>query len=192
MKPLLLFLIIGIIGVEAGIYYVIPSDLTGNYGDNKREIFGVFFGIVPAYFIFWCWCVFKKTYAKESPDVQWSKISFVVFALIFQVAWFFVLSYFRNRVSFALAGLTCCISFIVPILRIYEINIVEVKMFFLIVTAVMIVNIMWVSVEFIIYEKFVTYSWIVAYYAYPIYLGVFAGLFVQFLRIDEVEKQGVI
>ncbi len=185
MKPLLIFLIIGIIGVECGIYYVIPSDLTGNYGENKREIFGVFFGIVPAYFIAWCWCVCKKTYAKESPDLQWSKISFVVFAIVFQVTWFIVLSYFRNRVSFALAGLTCCISFIVPILRVLEINNFSVKILFLIVSAVMLVIIMWVSIEFIIYEKFVTNSWIVSYYAYPIYLGVFAGLFVQFLRITE-------
>jgi len=192
MKILLLFLIIGIIGVECGIYYVIPSELTGNYGENKREIFGVFFGIVPVYFILWCWYVCKKTYAKESPDLQWSKISFVLFAFVFQVAWFIILSYFRNRVSFILAGLTCCISFMAPILRVYEINIVEVKIFFLIVTGVIAGLIMWVSIEFIIYEKFVTYSWIVSYYAYPIYLGVFAGLFVQFLRIDEVEKQGVI
>jgi hypothetical protein len=185
MKILLLFLIIGIIGVEFGIYFVIPSDLTGNSWENKREIFGVFFGIVPTYFIIWCWCVSKKTYSKESPDVQWSKISFVVFAIIFQIAWFIVLSYFRNRVSFALAGLTCCISFILQILRMYEINIVEVKIFFLIVTVIMIVIIMWVSIEFIIYEKFITYSWIVAYYAYPIYLGIFAGLFLRFLRIEE-------
>ncbi len=185
MKALLLFLIIGIIGVEFGIYYVIPSELTGNSGENKREIFGVFFGIVPAYFIIWCLCVCKKTYAKESPDLQWSKISFVVFAFVFQVAWFLVLSYFRNRVSFALAGLTCCISFIVPILRVLEINNFSVKILFLIVSAVMLVIIMWVSIEFIIYEKFVTNSWIVSYYAYPIYLGVFAGLFVQFLGIDE-------
>ena len=185
MKPLFLFLIIGIIGVEYTIYYVIPSELTGNYSLNKREIMGTFFGIVPAYFIAWCWCVSKKTYAKESSEEQWSKISFVVFAFIFQVVWFFVLSYFRNRVSFALAGLTCCISFISQILRMYEINIVEVKIFFLIVSGIIIGMIMWVSIEFIIYEKFITYSWIVAYYAYPIYLGIFAGLFVQFLRIEE-------
>ena len=185
MKILLLFLIIGIIGVECGIYYVIPSDLTGNYEENKKEIFGVFFGIVPAYFILWCWCVCKKTYSKESHDVQWSKISFVVLASVFQVAWFIILSYFRNRVSFAFGGVTACISFIALILRMYEINIVEVKIFFLIVTAIMLAIIMWVSIEFIIYEKFVTYSWIIAYYAYPIYLGVFAGLFVQFLRITE-------
>jgi len=189
MKPLLLFLIIGIIGVECGIYYVIPSDLTGNSWENKKDIFGVFFGIVPAYFIIWCLCVCKKTYAKECPDVQWSKISFVLFAFVFQVAWFFVLSYFRNRVSFALAGLMACASFIVPILRVYEINSVSVKFLFLIVTTVIAGIIMGVSIEFIIYEKFVTYSWIVAYYAYPIYLGVFAGLFVQFLRIEE-ENEG--
>jgi hypothetical protein len=185
MKPLLLFLIIGIIGVECGIYYVIPSDLTGNYFLNKREIMGTFFGIVPTYFIIWCWCVSKKTYSKESPEEQWSKISFVVFAFIFQVAWFFVLSYFRNRVSFGLGGMTSCLSFIVPILRIYEINIVSVKVLFLIVTVVMLVIIMWVSIEFIIYEKFVTNSWIVSYYTYPIYLGIFAGLFLRFMRIAE-------
>lgn len=185
MKILLLFLIIGIIGVECGIYFVIPSELTGNTGENKREIFGIFFGIVPAYFIIWCWCVCKKTYSKESHDMQWSKISFVVFGFVFQVAWFLILSYFRNRVSFALSGLMYCMSFIAPILHVLEINIVEVKIFFLIVSAVMIVIIMWVSIEFIIYEKFVTYSWIVAYYAYPIYLGVFAGLFMRFLRIAE-------
>lgn len=185
MKILLLFLIIGIIGVEFSIYFVIPSDLTGNSWENKREIFGVFFGIVSVYFIAWFWCVSKKTYAKESPDLQWSKISFVVFAFVFQVTWFLVLSYFRNRVSFALAGLTCCISFIVPILRIYEINNVKVKIFFLIITIIQVFIILWVSIEFIIYEKFITYSWIVAYYFYPIYLGIFSGLFVKFLRISE-------
>jgi len=187
MKILLLFLIIGIIGVECGIYYVIPSDLTGNTGENKKEIFGVFFGIVVAYFIAWCWCIFKKTYSKENADAQWSKISFVVFTLVFQIAWFIILSYFRNRVSFTLGGLTACLSFITPIMRIYEINNIEVKIFFLIVTGIMTGLIMWVSIEFIIYEKFITYSWIVAYYAYPIYLGIFAGLFVQFLRIDEMD-----
>lgn len=185
MRLLLLFLIIGIIGVECGIYFVIPSELTGISWENKREIMGVFFGIVPAYFIAWCWGVCKKTYAKESPDLQWSKISAIIFAIIFQVAWFIILSYFRNRVSFALGGLAACASFIALILRVYEINIVEIKIFFLIVTGVIAGLIMWVSIEFIIYEKFVTNSWIVVYYAYPIYLGVFAGLFVQFLRIDE-------
>ncbi len=185
MKALLLFLIIGIIGVEFGIYYVIPSELTGNSGENKREIFGVFFGIVPAYFIAWCWCVCKKTYSKESPDVQWSKISIIIFAFVFQIAWFVILSYFRNRVSFALGGVTACASFVLPILRIYEINNVSVKVLFLIVSVIMIVIILWVSIEFIIYEKFMTYSWILAYYAYPIYLGVFSGLFVRFLRIEE-------
>jgi hypothetical protein len=182
MKALFLFLIIGIIGVECGIYFVIPSELTGNSGENKREIFGVFFGIVPAYFIAWCFCVCKKTYAKENPEAQWSKISLVIFAFVFQVAWFIILSYFRNRVLFALSGLTACASFVLPILRIYEINIVEIKIFFLIVTGVIAGLIMWVSIEFIIYEKFITYAWIVAYYVYPIYLGVFAGLFVRFLR----------
>ncbi len=192
MKVLFIFLIIGIIGVECGIYFVIPSELTGNSWENKREIFGVFFGIVLVYFILWCWCVCKKTYAKENPEAQWSKISLVVFAFVFQVSWFIILSYFRNRVSFGLGGLAACISFIVPILRVYEINVLEVKIFFLIVTGVIAGLIMWVSIEFIIYEKFVTYAWIVAYYAYPIYLGVFAGLFVQFLRISEVKEQGVI
>lgn len=150
---------------------------------------GLFFGIVPAYFILWYWCVCKKTYAKENPDLQWSKISLVVFAFVFQVAWFIILSYFRNRVSFALGGLAACASFIVPILRVYEIGNVNVKICFLIVTGVIAGIIMWVSIEFIIYEKFMTYSWIVAYYAYPIYLGVFAGLFVRFLRIEE-ENEG--
>jgi hypothetical protein len=185
MKPLLIFLIIGIIGVEFGIYYVIPSELTKNSGENKREIFGVFFGIVPAYFIIWCWCVCKKTYSKENPDVQWSKFSMVIFAFVFQVAWFIILSYFRNRVSFALGGVVACVSFIVPILKIYEIGNANVKICFLIVTAIMIVIILWISIEFIIYEKFITYGWIVGYYYYPIYLGIFAGLFVRFLRIEE-------
>jgi hypothetical protein len=185
MKALLLFLIIGIIGVEFGIYYVIPSELTGNSGENKREIFGVFFGIVPAYFIAWCWCVCKKTYSKESSDVQWSKISIVIFAFVFQIAWLVILSYFRNRVSFALGGVTACASFVLPILRIYEINNAGVKILFLIVSAIMIVIILWISIEFIIYEKFITYGWIVGYYYYPIYLGIFSGLFVRFLRIEE-------
>jgi hypothetical protein len=188
MKILLLFLIIGIIGVEFAIYYVIPSELTGNYDGNKREIIGIFFGIVPTYFIAWCCCVCKKTYAKESHDVQWSKISVVIFAFIFQVAWFVVLSYFRNRVSFAMSGITVCASFVLPILRIYEVNIASVKILFLIVTLIQIGIILWVSIEFIIYEKFFTYGWIVAYYVYPIYLGLFSGLFVQFLRISEVER----
>ena len=185
MNPIFLFLIIGIIGVEFGIYYVIPSELTKNSGENKREIFGVFFGIVPAYFIIWCWCVCKKTYSKESPDVQWSKFSMVIFAFVFQVVWFIILSYFRNRISFALGGVVACVSFIVPILRIYEINNVSVKVLFLIVTVIMIVIILWISIEFIIYEKFITYGWIVGYYYYPIYLGIFSGLFVRFLRIEE-------
>ncbi len=185
MKILLLFLIIGIIGVEYGIYYVIPSELTGSTNRNEKEIIGVFFGIVPAYFIAWCWCVCKKTYAKDNPDAQWSKFSLVIFAIIFQICWFLVLSYFRNRVSFAFSGLTASASFIVPFFRVYEINNNEVKIFFLIISGIMFGIIMWVSIEFIIYEKFITYSWIVAYYAYPIYLGVFAGLFVKFLRITE-------
>jgi hypothetical protein len=182
MKALFLFLIIGIIGVECGIYFVIPSELTGNTGENKREIMGVFFGIVPVYFIAWCFCVCKKTYAKENPEAQWSKISLVISAIVFQIAWFVILSYFRNRVLFALSGLTACASFVLPILRIYEINNADVKVLFLIVTLIQIGIIMWVSIEFIIYEKFITYAWIVAYYAYPIYLAIFAGLFVRFLR----------
>jgi hypothetical protein len=185
MKHLILFLIIGIIGVECTIYYVIPSELTGNSGENKREIFGVFFGIVPAYFIVWCWCVCKKTYAKENPEVQWSKFSIVLFAFIFQISWFFILSYFRNRVSFALGGVVACVSFILPLLRIYEANNIFVKELFLIVSLIQIGIILWVSIEFIIYEKFITYSWIIGYYYYPIYLGIFAGLFVHFLRISE-------
>jgi hypothetical protein len=187
MKILLLFLIIGIIGVECSIYFVIPSELTGNYDNNgnKREITGTFFGIVPAYFIAWCWCVSKKTYAKENPDSQWSKISTVLFGIVFQIAWFIVLSYFRNRVSFAFAGLIASITFILPILRIYEINNIQVKSIFLFVTIIQVFIILWVSIEFIIYEKFITYSWIVAYYFYPIYLGIFSGLFVKFLRISE-------
>ena len=185
MKILLLFLIFGLIGVECSIYFVIPSELTGNSNENKREIMIVFFTLVPAYFIAWCWCVCKKTYAKESPDVQWSKISFVIFAFVFQIAWFIILSYFRNRVSFALGSLTACVSFLMPILRIYEINNIHVKSIFLFITLIQVLIILWVSIEFIIYEKFITYSWIVAYYAYPIYLGIFAGLFVRFLRISE-------
>jgi len=84
-----------------------------------------------------------------------------------------------------LGGLAACASFIAPILRVLEINNASVKILFLILTGVISGLIMWVSIEFIIYEKFVTYSWFVVYYAYPIYLGVFAGLFVRFLRIDE-------
>ena len=185
MKPLFLFLIIGIIGVEYTIYYVIPSELTGNYFLNKREIMGTFFGIVPAYFIIWCWCVSKKTYAKQSPEEQWSKISLLLFAFVFQIVWFFILSYFRNRISFAFGGVTACVSFIVPILHAGEIDNVNVKIFFLIVTGIIAGLIIWVSIEFIIYEKFMTYGWVVVYYAYPIYLGIFAGLFVRFLRISE-------
>lgn len=185
MKILLLFLITGIIGVECSIYFVIPSELTGNYDVNKREIIGLFFGIVPAYFILWCWCVSQKTYAKENPDAQWSKISMVLFGIVFQITWFIVLSYFRNRVSFAFSGSIASITFILPILRIYEINNIQVKSIFLFVTIIQVLIILWVSIEFIIYEKFITYSWIVAYYFYPIYLGVFAGLYVQFLRIAE-------
>ena len=82
-------------------------------------------------------------------------------AFVFQVVWFIVLSYFRNRVSFAFGGVVACVSFIVPILRIYEINNVSVKVLFLIVTVIMLVIILWVSIEFIIYEKFITYGWIV-------------------------------
>ena len=145
MRILLLFLIIGIIGVECSIYFVIPSDLTGNYDGNMREVFGVFFVIVPVYFIVWCLCVCKYTYAKENPDVQWSRILMVLFGIVFQIAWFIVLSYFRNRVSFAFGGLTACVSFLILILHIYEINNVEVKIFFLIVTGVIAGLIMWVS-----------------------------------------------
>jgi hypothetical protein len=184
MKILLLFLIIGIIGVECIIYYIIPSELTGN--KNKSENLAIFFGIVPAYFILWYWCVTKKTYAKESPDAQWSKISIVIFAIIFQIMWFFILSYFRNRVSFALAGICASISLILPILRIYEIGNPNVKVVFLIMSVIVLGIILWVSIEFIIYEKFITYGWIVAYYVYPIYLGLFAGLFVNYLRIEEI------
>jgi hypothetical protein len=184
MKILLLFLIIGIIGVEFSIYFIIPSELTGN--GNKSENLAIFFGIVPAYFILWYWCVTKKTYAKESPDAQWSKISIVIFAIIFQIIWFFILSYFRNRVSFALAGICASISLILPILRIYEIGNPNVKVVFLIMSAIVLGIILWVSIEFIIYEKFITYGWIVAYYVYPIYLGLFAGLFVNYLRIEEI------
>jgi hypothetical protein len=185
MRVLILFLIIGLIGVECSIYFIIPSELTGNSYENKREIMIVFFTLVPAYFIAWCWCVCNYTYAKENPDAQWSKISLVIFGIIFQIAWFIILSYFRNRVSFILSGVTASASFILPILRVYEVNNNSVKSIFLIVTIIQIVIILWVSIEFIIYEKFITYGWIVAYYSYPIYLATFFGLFVNFLRINE-------
>lgn len=185
MKSLLLYLIFGIIGVECTIYYIIPSELSGIKLQNKMEIMILFFTIVPAYFILWFWCVFKKTYAKENSDEQWSKISILLVAFIFQFVWFIILSYNRNRVSFALSGSICSISFIVPILRINEINKYIVKIFFLFVSIIQIIIILWVSIEFIIYEKFITYCWIAAYYFYPIYLGVFSGLFVLFLRIEE-------
>jgi amino acid permease len=129
-------------------------------------------------------------YAKESSDAQWSKFSIVIIAIIFQITWFIVLSYFRNRISFAFAGILASISFIIPILRIYEINNLNVKIGFLIITCIIIGIILWVSIEFIIYEKFITYGWIVSYYAYPIYLAIYAGLFVQFLRINE-DGEGV-
>ena len=189
MKMLLLFLFIGIIGVECIMYYIIPSDLTGNPAGGNKDIISIFFGLVMAYFIVWGWCVCKKTYSKECSDMQWSKFSIVLLSLIFQISWFFVLSYFRNRISFILSGLIASVSYILPIFRIFEINNENVKICFLIATLIQVGIIMWVSIEFIIYEKFITYGWIVAYYTYPLYLGVFAGLFVNFLRIEEGDME---
>lgn len=185
MKILLLFLFIGLIGVECTIYYIIPSELTGIKYEYKRDVMILFFTLVPAYFIIWLWCVCKKTYAKENSDMQWSKFSIVIFAFIFQITWFIVLSYFRNRFSIAFAGILASISFIIPILRIYEINYDSVKVIFFFLTIIQISLILWVSIEYIIYEKFITYSWIVIYYFYPVYITLFAALFVQFLRIEE-------
>ena len=186
MKVLLLFLIIGIIGVECTIYYVIPSELTGNDTRNKMEIATIFFGIVSIYFIIWIWCIFKKTYSKECHNAYQSKNSILIITIIFQIAWFVVLSYFRNRFSFILTGVTASISFILPILIISEIDSANAKVLFLIISGILLGIILWISIEFIIYEKFITYGWIVAYYAYPIYLGIFAGLFVKFLRINKI------
>lgn len=187
MNVLLLFLIIGIIGVESTIYYIIHTELKENSAGDNLGIIGIFFGLIFAYFIVWGWCVSKKTYAKETSDVQWSKISIVLFSFVSQIAWFFVLSYFRNRISFVLSGLIASVSFILPILYIFEISCAKSKIFFLIITLIQVGIISWVSIEFIIYEKFITYGWIIGYYAYPVYLGVFAGLFLQFFRIEENE-----
>jgi apolipoprotein N-acyltransferase len=66
-----------------------------------------------------------------------------------------------------------------------EIPIFKVKILFLIVTLIQIGIVLWVSIEFIIYEKIMTYSGIVAFYFYPIYLTTFAVLFVRFSRINE-------
>ena len=184
MKILLLFLFIGFIGVECSIYYIIPSELTGNVNRYGYEN-NIFFGLVSAYLIIWCWCVSKKTYAKESHEGQWSKFSMVIFAFVLQLVWYIILSYFRNRTSIIFSGIISCISFILPIQRIFEANNYKVKILFLIVSVIQVLIILWVSLEFIIYEKFVTYSWIVAYYTYPIYIAIFAGLFVRFLRINE-------
>jgi hypothetical protein len=186
---LLLFLFIGIIGVECIIYYIIPSDLTGNPAGGNKDIISIFFGLVLTYFIVWGWCVCKKTYSKECSDLQWSKFSIVLLNFVFQISWFFVLSYFRNRISFILSGIITSVSYILPILRIFEISSENAKICFLIVTLIQVGIIIWVSIEFIIYEKFITYGWIIAYYTYPIYLGVFAALFVKFLRIEEVDAE---
>ena len=188
MKVLFIFLFIGIIGVECTIYYVIPSELTGNEYENKREIFIIFFGLVPAYFIVWGGCVCKNTYAKDNPEVQWSKFMMIIFAFIFQVMWYIILSYVRYRITIILGAITFCVVSIIPIIRIFEVQIFKVKVLFLIVSLIQIGIVLWASIEFIIYEKYITYSWIVAFYFYPIYLGVFAGLFVRFLRIEEVGR----
>lgn len=186
MKILLLFLFIGIIGVECTIYYVIPSELIRNDYENKREIFIIFFGLVPAYFIAWGWCVCKNTYAKDNPETQWSKFSMIIFAFIFQMIWYIILSYVHHRITIILGAITFCVVSIIPMIRIFEVPIFKVKVLFLIVTLIQIGIILWVSIEFVIYDKFITYSWIVAYYFYPIYLATFATLFVRFLRIAEV------
>ena len=186
MKILLLFLFIGIIGVECTIYYVIPSELIRNDYENKREIFIIFFGLVPAYFIAWGWCVCKNTYAKDNPETQWSKFSMIIFAFIFQMIWYIILSYVHYRITIILSAIIFCAVSIIPMIRIFEVPIFKVKVLFLIVTLIQIGIILWVSIEFIIYEKFMTYSWIVAYYFYPIYFSTFAALFVRFLRIAEV------
>ena len=46
MKPLLIFLIIGIIGVECGIYFVIPSELHQPeiLGKIRERLWGYFLG----------------------------------------------------------------------------------------------------------------------------------------------------
>jgi len=186
MKVLFVFLFIGIIGVEFTIYYIIPSDFTGNNNENKRYIFFIFFGIVFSYFVTWCWCVCKKTYAKDNPDTQWLKFMNIIIAFVFQILWYIILSYFRTRISFILGAITSCISFIIPMFRLFDIPIFKVKILFLIVTLIQIGIMLWVSIEFIIYEKLITYSWAVAYYFYPLYLATFAVLFVKFLRIKEV------
>ena len=187
MKVLLLFLFIGIIGVECTIYFVIPFELTGNEYKNKREIFMIFFGIVPPYFVVWGWCVCKYTYAKDNPDVQWSKFMNIIIAFVFQIVWYIILSYFRYRIVFSFGLIASCVVFIIPMFTLVEIPIFKVKIFFLIVTLIQIGIVLWVSIEFIIYEKIMTYGGIVAFYFYPIYLATFATLFVQFLRILEEE-----
>jgi hypothetical protein len=186
MKVLLLFLFIGIIGVECTIYYVIPSEFTGNNHENKREIFIIFFGLVTAYFMVWSWCVCKNTYAKYNHETQWSKFMNVLFAFIFQIIWYIILSYIRYRITIILSAITSCVVFFTPLFALIEIPIFKVKIFFLIVTLIQIGIILWISIEFIIYEKIITYSWIIAYYFYPIYLATFAALFVRFLRLEEV------
>ena len=185
MKVLFVFLFIGIIGVECTIYYVIPSELSGNEYKNKKEIFMIFFGIVPTYFMVWIWCVCKYTYVKDNPEVQWSKFMNIIIAFVFQIVWYIILSYFRYQIVFIFGLIASCVVFIIPMFTLVEIPIFKVKIFFLIVTFIQIGIILWVSIEFIIYEKFITYSWIVAFYFYPIYLGVFTGLFVRFLRLKE-------
>jgi len=44
MKALFLFLIIGIIGVECGIYFVIPSEFTEILVKIREKLWGVFLG----------------------------------------------------------------------------------------------------------------------------------------------------
>lgn len=188
MKVLLFFLFIGIIYVESMIYFVIPSEFIKNNNENNIRNLLIFLGIVVPYFIIWGWYVCKYTYSKYDPDEQWSKLTNIRIGIILQISWYIILSYFRYRIIFIFGCIVSIIAFILPIFTIIEIPIFKVKIFFLIVTFIQIGIILWVSIEFIIYEKIITYSWIVAYYFYPIYLVILAALFVRFLRLEEIPE----
>jgi hypothetical protein len=188
MNCLFLFLFIGIIGVECSLYYVIPSEFTGNNIQNKKEINLIFFGIVSAYFLTWCWIVCKKTYGKEKSDEQWSKFMNIVLSFVFQVVWYIIICYLHDRIILIFDIIISCIAFIYPVIRLIEIKFFRVKVFFFIVSMIQILAILAVSIEYIIYEKIITYSWIVAYYFYPIYLAIFAFLFVKYTRWIEVDS----
>jgi len=188
MNCLFLFLFIGIIGVECSLYYVIPSEFTGNNIQNKKEINLIFFGIVSAYFLTWCWIVCKKTYGKEKSDEQWSKFMNIVLSFVFQIVWYIIICYLHDRIILIFDIIISCIAFIYPVIRLIEIKFFRVKVFFFIVSIIQILAILAVSIEYIIYEKIITYSWIVAYYFYPIYLAIFAFLFVKYTRWIEVDS----